>query len=693
MFSVSEAPIRILLVDDDANQITVLHQVLKPLGQVFFEQNGVKACEQALKIIPDVILLDIEMPGFNGYQVLEKLKCDHKTANIPVIFITAYNSVDDQLRCLRSGAVDFIIKPLQPELVAARVSTQLKLKDRERKLLEVSQHARVTLESIGDAVITTNIDGQVTYMNPTAELITGITLNEAKHKPIEQVMPLRLGNDGPAHINPIRVAIAEHRIVGMVLNCQMKSQNNQWIHVEDSAAPLISQAGKTIGAVIVFNDVNESQAMALKMSHALQYDQLTKLPNRFLLMDKLKDKISESQNSGSMLGLMLLDIDRFKLINEEFGFDFGDILLKKLAQQIKSQLTKHETLSRHTADEFIVLVPNLETPSHLASLAIQIQEHILKFMTRHPEVHNFSISIGLSIFPEDACDAQSLMLHADAALHRAKKDASHGRLCFYSQEMESVYTSRRKRYIQLKNAIAKHLVVPLYQPIICAKTGHLQAVEALMRIKDENGNMIPPSEFITLAEETELIIPLGELMINLVFDQQIRWLNQGLHIRVCINISPIQFLDPSFLPFILSVMDQKAINPNMVELELTESLMLENLTQIKSDMDRLRKLGTSISIDDFGTGYSCLSYLRDLPVDSLKIDKSFVAQLNIDNPDEVLVKTISTLAQSMKLSSIAEGVESQFQAQRLQELGVPLLQGYYFSKPVTADQIQTRYLI
>lgn len=691
MFSRYNIQHRILLVDDDASQITILNKVLKAIGQIFFEQNGLVALEQAIKIRPDVILLDIDMPGLNGHQVLAQLKDNDFTRNIPVIFITSYDSVEDQLLCLREGAVDFIAKPLQPDIVAARVITHLMLRNRERELLEVYRHAQVTLDSIGDAVITTDKDARVTFMNPTAELMTGMSLNDAMGRFIEEVMPLRIGNDGPPHINPVRICIQENRVAGMAINCQMMKQNGHWISVEDSAAPLKSQDGDVIGSVIVFDDINESRAMALKMSHTLQYDQLTNLPNRFLLMERLNAEVARSQTSNEKIGLILFDIDRFKLINEEFGFEFGDALLKKIAQRIKSQLQNNETLSRHNADEFMVLVPKLNHPSDLANLAVMIRDHVMALTALHPEINNFSISMGLSVYPEDAVDAQSLMLHADAALHRAKADSMHEGFCFYSEEMESRFISRRQRYMQLKSAIVDNNVIALYQPIVDAHTGQLKAVEALMRIKENDGSLIPPIEFIPLAEETRLIIPLGEKMIELAFEQLNRWCSEQLNIRMCLNISPVQFLDPHFVPFLLKTIDEYHVSPNMIELEVTESLMLDNLPQVIRDMEQLQVLGISISIDDFGTGFSCLSYLKELPVDVLKIDKSFVSQLSVEKPDEILVKTITTLAQSMGLKSIAEGVESLDQANRLKELGVSYLQGFYFSRPVAANEVRDRY--
>lgn len=693
MFSSDSALHKILVVDDDTNQINLLHGVLKEVGQVFFAQDGLAALELADKTQPDIILLDIAMPGLNGLQVLTKLKENQRTCDIPVIFITAYDSVEDQLLCLKEGAVDFIAKPLHPLVVAARVRTQLMLQDREREVVQVLRHAKVALDAIGDAVITTDKNCRITFMNPAAELIIGIVLAEAKGCFIEAIMPLRLTDDGIPHPNPVRMSIQEQRIVGMAINCQMKKQNGQWISIESTSAPLMSQAGSVIGGVIVFDDINEVRALDLKMSHRLQYDQLTHLPNRFLFMERLNFQLENCQKHNKKLGLILLDINRFKLINEEFGFEFGDELLKNITQRIKSQLQGGEILSRHSADEFMVLVPDLQDPKGLANLAVMIKESVMKINVEKSGVDDFSISMGLSIYPDDADSSESLLLHADAALQRSKASISNDHYCFYSEEIESAFLSRRQRYKQIKAAITDQGVIALYQPIIDAKTGETVAVEALMRIKDDDGNLIPPIEFIPIAEETRLIIPLGERMILYCFKQLQQWCSEGLSLRVCLNVSPVQFIDPNFISFLFEAIEKYRINPKMIELEITESLMLKNLEKVTQDLVQLRSLGITISIDDFGTGFSCLSYLKDLPVDVLKIDKAFVAQLSIDNPDEILVKTISGLAQSMKLKSVAEGVETLEQAQRLKQLSVSYLQGYYFSPPVSANNIKNYYKI
>ncbi|MCW3173892.1 two-component system response regulator [Shewanella subflava] len=684
---------RILIIDDDINQIKVLKKALSSTGDVFFEQNGLLALQQALVTLPDLILLDIEMPNINGHQVLEQLKLHEQTCHIPVIFITAHHSETEQIKCLSAGAVDFISKPLQPEIVVARVNTHLALRRRELELLALSQKYQITLNSIGDGVVTTDKNGAVTYINPAAELLIGITEQKAIGLIIEELMPLRIGNDGPPHINPIRICIDENRQVGMAVNCQMMRQNGHWVCVEHSAAPLIEPDDKVTGAVIVFHDINEINAMGRIMTHSLQYDQLTNLPNRFLFLDMLNAEISLTPKKPRKIGLIQFDIDNFKSINQEFGFEVGDEILKKTAQIIQSTLQSNEILSRHNADEFRVLASNLTKPSDLANLAMVIREQVKEIISAYPDMEHFSISAGISIFPDDANNGELLMLHADAALQRAKQNASNQGCCFYSQEMESEYILRKHCYSLLKKAITDNSVITLYQPIVDAHSGQLKAVEALMRIQDEDGQLISPDNFIPIAEETRLIIPLGEQMIQRIFEQLHHWSQDGLAPRVCINISVIQFVDPNFVPFLLNAIEQYQVSPNVIELEVTESLMIENIDHIQQDMHTLRALGITISIDDFGTGFSCLSYLKDLPIDVVKIDKSFVAQLSAINTQDILISTIISLAQNMNLASIAEGVETIEQAKALKQLGATCLQGYYFSRPVAASEIKDNYNI
>ena len=690
MFRSDASKPRILLVDDDPSQVHLLSQVLKDVGQLYFEQDGVAALSRVVTLRPDVILLDIQMPGLDGFEVLRQLQSSQTKRHIPVIFITAHDSMEHQLRCLREGAVDFIPKPLQPEVVAARVQTQLKLRQRERELVSIYRHAKVTLSSIGDAVITTDNQCRVTYMNPMAEVMTGWTLDQASGVPIEQVMPLRIGDEGPPHTNPVRIAVREKRVVGMALNCQMMNQAHKWVPVEDSAAPLVSNDDEVLGAVIVFHEVDAAKALALKMAHQAQYDQLTNLPNRFLMLNRITSELEASAKAKRKAALVLLDIDHFKGINEQFGFEFGDMVIQTVAKRIKALLQHGETLSRQQSDVFMVLVPDAEVDT-LNTLLTLIRKAASSLADLHPELDDFGVSMGVSLYPDDSTDAQMLMLHADSALNRAKTDPAAEGLSFFSLEYEERFTFRRQRMQTIKHALSDDRVVVLYQPLVDALSGQVIAVEALMRLRCLDGTLMPPSEFISLAEESRLIIPLSERMIDLALDQQRQWALEGRSVRVCLNISAVQFIDPGFWPHLHDVMAKHHSAPHMIELEVTESLMMRDLDQVTQNMQAMRSLGITISIDDFGTGYSSLTYLHKLPIDVLKIDKSFVQRLTPEQPEDVLIRTITALAQNFGFQTVAEGVETEYQVKKLQALGVNLLQGYRLSKPVVGADIATQY--
>lgn len=690
MFGISRSAQKILLVDDDPNQIVFLNKTLENIAAVHFALNGRDALDMAIELQPDLVLLDIEMPGCDGFEVCRLLRADVRTAGITVIFLTGHTETDVQLQCFQAGGVDFIGKPFQPEVVGARVRTHLRLRQKERELIEAHQHARVTLKSIGDAVITSDLDGVVTYMNPVAESMIGLSCEQAVGLQVEQVMPLRVGGDGRPHINPLRLALRERRVVGMAMDCEMLSRKGHWIPVEDSAAPLMSERGEVLGGVIVFHDVSEARAMALKMSHLAHYDQLTNLPNRILLVDRIETAISDARRAGRRMGVLVINIDHFKLINTEFGFAFGDRVLQDLSSAFQNVLMKGETLSRHNNDGFIVVVPDIDQLSQLADLAVVIQSATLQVATASADLSDLTVSQGISVFPDDAGDQETLVRHADAAMYKAKSQHP-GTYCFFSTEIDHAIIKRRRTHGLLQAAISQQGVAALYQPLIDAGSGTTVAVEALMRIRCPDGQLLPPADFMELAEETRLIIPLGQLLITRVLEQLQSWHDAGHPIRGCINISAVQFTDPEFWPALRRTIESSRIDPRKIELEVTESLMLHNVSNIAQVMHEMRTLGITVSIDDFGTGYSSLAYLRDLPVDVLKIDRRFVADMTVSRQGETLVRTIVAMAKSIGLDIVAEGVERPEQAAMLRQMEVNLLQGYLYSKPVPGDDIRFAY--
>ncbi|MBY0411191.1 MAG: diguanylate cyclase [Burkholderiaceae bacterium] len=573
---------KVLIIDDDATVVGALFAALKPIAQVLFSTDSAQAIGLAHSMAPDLVLLDVEMPGLDGVEICMRLRADARTADIPVIFITSHDSTAQQILCFEAGGVDFVQKPLDLAVVRARAGVQLALRQKTReaeraqaKLQEEKERLRVTLQSIGDAVITTDPAGLVTYLNPVAENMTGYREADALGLSIETVMPLRTGATSIPQTNPVRVALSEQRIVGMALDAQMRARDGRWTDVEDSAAPLWNAQGEIEGAVIVFHDVSAARAMAVKMTHLSHYDQLTNLPNRLLLMQRLDHALELAKRFGRQVGLLVINIDQFKLTNEVHGYGVGDTVLKCLTAHMEGVLKEGETLSRCSADEFLVLVPDASNAEALGNLARALLLAASKPINTEGAVHKPSVSIGISVYPDDATEQEMLLRHAEGARHRAKVD---GRNCyrFFSQDMENALRQRYRMEQVIKKALESDAVVVLYQPKIDAATGLLHSVEALVRLRDDDHRLIAPAQFIALAEETRLIVPLGLAVFRKACQQSMRWRNARRPVKIGVNVSPVQFLVPDFWPSFLAVLKETGANPADIEIEITESLLIEN---------------------------------------------------------------------------------------------------------------------
>ena len=544
------------------------------------------------------------------------------------------------------------------------------------------------LQSIGDAVITTDLEGLVTYMNPVAEAMTGYSERQTLGRPIELIMPLRTGATHAPQTNPVRLALSERRTVGMALDAQMCTSAGRWIDVEDSAAPLMDAHQAVVGSVIVFHDVSEARAMAVKMTHLSHYDQLTNLPNRLLLLERLAHALSLAERFGRRLGLMVINVDQFKLTNELHGFGVGDKVLKSIAENLDSALNNGETLSRGSGDEFFVLIPDASSPESLGSLASALLLAGSQRILSDDLQHELSVSIGISVYPDDALQQEVLLRHAESAKFRAKSEGR-GNYRFFSQETENVLRGRYHTEKMIKSSLAENGVVVLYQPKIDAVTGQLDSVEALVRLRPGGGPLILPGDFISLAEETHLIVPLGQAVFRHACQQSRLWRDAGRPVKVGVNVSTVQFMEPDFWPSFLAILDETGAHSADLEIEITESLLIDQSGVVSDKLSAIRAHGLTVAMDDFGTGYSSLSYLKSIPMDVLKIDGVFVRQMHRSAQDMALVETVIALAKSFSLSLVAECVETQYQVDTLVNLGCLVMQGYLYSRPVKAEEIRT----
>ena len=681
------------MVDDDLQVINLLKVALQSVSQVFFTTDSAQAVAIARSAAPDLVLLDVEMPGLNGLEICRRLRADPQTSEIPVVFITSHDSVDQQLSCFEAGGADFVQKPFEPAVVRARAGVHWALRQKtleaereRRRVLEEKERLRVMLQSIGDAVITTDLEGRVTYMNPVAEAMTGYSEHQALNRPIELIMPLRTGATGAPQTNPVRLALSERRTVGMALDAQMCNSAGRWIDVEDSAAPLKDANQAVVGAVIVFHDVSEARAMAVKMTHLSHFDQLTNLPNRLLLLERLAHALSLAERFERRLGLMVINVDQFKLTNELHGYGVGDKVLKAIAENLEGALNNGETLSRSSGDEFFVLIPDAGSPESLGNLASALLLAGGQRIANDDVQHELSVSIGISVYPDDATEQEMLLRHAESAKVRAKR---HGRgyYRFFSQEMENALRGRYHTEQRIKKALAEDGVVVLYQPKIDAPSGRLDSVEALVRLRGDSGSLIAPADFISLAEDAHLILPLGQAIFRQACQQSRHWRDAGRPVKVGINVSPVQFLEPDFWPSFLAILKETGAQPADLEIEITESLLIDQSGVVSDKLSAIRAHGLTVAMDDFGTGYSSLAYLKSIPMDVLKIDGVFVRHMHRSAQDMALVETVIALAKCFNLTLVAECVETQQQVDTLVALGCHLMQGYFYSRPVSADHI------
>ncbi|MHB1606550.1 MAG: putative bifunctional diguanylate cyclase/phosphodiesterase [Leptospirales bacterium] len=546
----------------------------------------------------------------------------------------------------------------------------------------------VTLRSIGDAVITTDANGCVTYLNPIAEVLTGWSSEDAVAVPVDRVF--NIINDytrGPTE-NPVEKALRQGMIVGLANHTRLLRPDGKEFSIEDSAAPIRDDDGTVRGCVIVFRDVTQKRQLEQKISYQANYDSLTDLPNRNLFRDRLSQTIAISNRSGHSFALLYLDVDHFKNVNDRMGHPFGDRILVELGQRFKGLIREIDTVARLGGDEFAVILGELPDRTSALVLGRRLMDHAaLPFYIDDSRV-DLTVSIGVALYPDDGNDTTSLIRNADIALYQVKREGRNN-IQFFSQEMNRIVQDHLMIENELHGAVDREEFYLLYQPIVNLDSSQATGVEALIRWKSKGIERVP-DDFIHIAEETGMIVLIGEWVLRMAIDQARQWRERRVPIsRLAVNVSVKQIQTLGFVDLLEDILRENRIDPSLLELEITEGILLFRNHHTIEVIRRLQELGVKISIDDFGTEYSSLNYLRNFPVNTLKIDRSFLTGM-LSNPyDQAIVLAIITLAKTLTLDIVAEGVEEESQVRFLKENGCSHFQGFFFSQAVSPEKVET----
>lgn len=680
----------VLIVSSDQADSTLLEQTLATARDGPFHVERKTTLASALADLPkdrvDIILVDLFLPDSQGLSTFDVLH-----AGVPPIPIMVISAEDEALsiKAVDHGAQGYLSRGhLEHSLIPQALGSIIQRKKIEQALYIELERARVTLESIGDGVLCTDASGSITYLNPEAERITGWARAQAIGKPVEEVFQLIDAQTQEPVPNPVKLVIDMTELLGLKESSMMRRQDGSQLAVEDSVAPILDINKVVTGAVITFRDVTKIRAMELKMTHLAQHDHLTSLPNRMLLNDRLNQAIAYARRNKSELALLFCDLDKFKHINDSLGHLVGDQLLQCVAQRLVGQVRNSDTVCRQGGDEFVILL--LEEA--YAEAAVITAEKILLalsqpyFIGEH-ELH-VTTSIGISLYPADGEDAETLIRSADTALYYAKAKGRDN-YQFYKEEMNARALERQALEVELRRALKQKEFVLYYQPKVNLVSGEITGVEVLVRWNHPTRGLVLPSTFIEIAEDSGLIIPLGKWVLEQACIQAKAWIDQGhFFVPVAINISALEFRDTHFAQFLKKLLDNNELPAHFVELELTESVLMQDVQTSFAILEELKKIGVLIAIDDFGTGYSSLNYLNQFPIDVLKIDQSFVRSISTGTGNGIIVNAVINMGISLKQKVVAEGIETDEQLAFLSEHDCHEGQGFLLSKPLLAIDLE-----
>ncbi len=706
----------VLIVEDTPASLKLLSDLLTEAGYYVRQApNGELALWTAQSRPPELILLDVRMPGIDGFEVCRRLKASPELSQVPVIFLSAQHDTDDKVRGFALGAVDFIAKPFQAEEILARTDAHVRLGRAqqalaaERALLEERVIERTTelaalaaslekeieqrraneefmrlssqvFEATQDAIVVTDRDARIVATNPAFTQISGYSAEEVVG---QGVALLHAGEpDAKSFELMARSIVKTGHWSGEIL---ARRKNGDTYPGLLSASVVRDEQGHVINHVAVFMDLTERKAEQHLIDFLSNHDALTGLPNRLLARQRFEQTLAAATREHRCVAVMCLDLDRFKSINDSYGHDVGDKALQVVSKFLTEAVREGDIVTRQGGDEFQIIVPDDAALGATMALAQKILGGLRKELMIDGQQITVTSSIGIAVSLTDGDSFDELVRNGDTALFRAK-EIGRDNYAFFTERMDAEIRDKLAIQGQLRGAIARDEFEVHYQPQMCLKTGAMLGAEALLRWDNAVLGKVPPNRFIPLAEEYGLVNSIGEWVLESVCAQIKVWHDQGLgDIKVSVNLAAGQFANDATVPYVESTLRKFGVAPEYLGLEITEGTVMGDPDKAVAALRRLKAIGVSVSLDDFGTGYSSLSYLKRFPIDVLKIDKSFVDDVTTNANDAAIALSVISLAHNLNMRVIAEGVETREQVQFLTERGCDEMQGYFFSRPVSAE--------
>lgn len=693
-----------LVVDDERLMRTLTRETLENAGfSVLEAENGPQAIDLLRQVRPDLVLLDVVMPEMDGFAVCTALRRLPGAEFLPVLMMTALDDGDSINLAYDAGATDFVAKPINWTALGHHVRYLLRasrvfleLKRSEAELARERNFVSAVLETAGALVAVFDPQGAIVRFNRACEETTGYGFAEIRKKSFWEILP------APEELATVRKMwarlLAENRPCHYETHWLTKDGRRRLIAWSHAVLP--GEDGQVEYIIATGIDITDRKRAEEQIVRLNYYDPLTDLPNRYLFEDRLGQALVHARRHERPVAALFLDLDRFKRINETLGHGAGDQLLRMVAERLRQCVRQEDTVARPGpeetpvtvarlgGDEFSILLSDLARAQDAAKVARRIFGAFSRPVTLGSGQEVFvTASIGISIYPHDGREAESLLKNAEVAMYHAKGQGRNN-YQFYTQSMNASAFEHLALESDLRRALERQEFVTYYQPLVDLQNGRVVGMEALIRWQHPERGLLPPSHFLPLARETGLIPALVEWTLRTACAQGAAWRKAGLGpVRMAVNMPSRQFMQHDLQDFVGTILAETGHDPRFLELEITEETVMQNEEQSIATLGALKKMGIHIAIDDFGTGYSSLSYLHRFPVNSLKIDRSFLREVPGDQDNVSIVRAIIAMAHSLKLKVLAEGVETEEQRTFLRAAGCDEMQGYLFCRPAPAAQV------